>query len=100
MALKTLSAEIASLIDDMPVVFQFRDGVFTIGCNGKMIVATATGTSWPEEVAVSAEKLRKLPMRFVAQEICVFVADAYLWIGKASYPRIIGEAGNRSNESG
>jgi hypothetical protein len=93
LALQTLSVHIASLPDEMPVVFEFREDVLSLRCDGDLIVTTATGASWPEQVTTSAGELRELPKRLMSESVCVFVGATHLGIGNRSYARIIDEPG-------
>jgi hypothetical protein len=99
LALKTLSIQIASMPDDMPVEFEFKDGVLSIRCNGNTMVTAATGASWPDQVTVQVRELRTLPKRLMSKEICLLVEASHLKIGNSFHQLSTNAADNSGSQA-
>jgi hypothetical protein len=85
LALKSLLVQIAAIPDDVPVVFEFKDAVLSIRCNGNSIVVPGLGVSWPNQATILARELRTLPKRLMTENVCVLVDASHLRIGNSFY---------------
>jgi hypothetical protein len=85
LALKSLLVQIAAIPDDVPVIFEFKDAVLSLRCNGNSIVVPGLGVSWPNQATILARELRTLPKRLMTENVCVLVDASHLRIGNSFY---------------
>lgn len=89
-ALNSLTDHLSHLAENVAVTFRFDGRVLSIECDGKTIPMPATGKAWPHGFTINAAKLRKLPKRFINDEIVVSVLDSTLriagWPFREAFP--------------
>jgi len=89
LALKTLAAHLHSVDDGVLVEFSFDGTVLSIKCADGLIVAAATGKSWPAKYLISAKAVRNLPKRLMDEQVDVSVWESQLRIDRLAYRGII-----------
>jgi len=92
LALKELAARIGAASYDGTVVFDFANGVLSIGYRESKIVAPGDGFNWPRPVEIPAGEFRNLPKRLMKQEVLVVVRESYLSIDTMRYKSSPAEA--------
>lgn len=85
MALKDLGASLAAEGQGALVLFGFSDGVLFIQHGQTKIATPASGSDWPEVIAVQATEFRELPKRLMTKDILVVVGESHLRIGTLHY---------------
>lgn len=85
LALKSLSETIAPLPDNAGVVFSFDGSVLSIRCDKRVIALAGEGSPWAVRFRVEAGALRRLPKRFMREDIGVSIWESRLSIAHWTY---------------
>jgi hypothetical protein len=80
LALKTLAEYLASSPDDAPVIFSFDGSVLSMRCDGRVVVLPGEGLPWTVNFTVQDGKLRRVPKRFMHEDIEVSISESRLRI--------------------
>jgi hypothetical protein len=89
LALNNLAERLSALPDDANVVFSFDGSVFSIRCDGQLIVLAGRGAPWTVTFSVLAGKLRRLPRRLMHENIEISIWESRISIANWTYVGVL-----------
>jgi hypothetical protein len=92
LALRTLGEYLASLPDNVGIVFSFDGSVLSIRIDKKVIALPGEGSPWAVRFRVEARNLRRLPKRLMRGAIGVSICESGITIGNWAYAGTLEES--------